>query len=145
MFVDESKGTGKGYDIAYIAVNKSGVALIDVSRAAKVPLAKDKRAYLLSTSKPGEITVDMCAGAPGDQIVVRAALDVVTVRDAHQPCDVEVAMRGAWYGSVKSDRGDILVRGDGRHEQWSLRRKTQARVDRLRRWLRRHNQVHSGQ
>ncbi len=124
VLLDESKGSGTGYDTAYIAASKADLAMVDVTRAVKVSLkdnpgkfpgaaATDSTLWL--ANKPGELSTEICIGEPGDQVTERARVDGFKVYQRQtgvrtEPCSAEVTVRGGWYGTITTSKGKLQVR-----------------------------------
>jgi hypothetical protein len=126
VLVDESKGSGTGYDTAYIAASKADLAVFDVAQAVKVSLrdnpgkfygATEADSMLSLSDKPGELSTEICIGEPGDQVIKRAAVDGFNIRLRQtgaraEPCTAEVTLRGGWYGNLKTSKGELQVRAE---------------------------------
>jgi hypothetical protein len=124
VIVDESKGTGTGYDTAYIIRSKAGIVRIDVALAEKVMLrenpdkfygAAETDSMLSMVEKPGELLTWICTGRPGGQATEQAAVDGFNIclkrtGGKAKPCEADVTLRGGWFGAVKTSNGELRVR-----------------------------------
>lgn len=104
--LDRSQGTDKGYDTAYLLLNEQVVDKIDLKKAVKVHLRKDKNGYLSNLDK--FTLVDLPFGEGKDRVTKRTPLYVV-----YNPDDVfniAVLPLGNMSGTVKTDKGNLTVR-----------------------------------
>ncbi len=108
VVLDESAGTGKGYDLAYVTDTAKDNAP-DLSKAVKVTLKKQDDGAQLGGS--GSMNINI--GEPGAQVVKQAmiSLDVLFSEEAKEMPDFSIiSIGGGWQGKVKTDAGEVEVR-----------------------------------
>lgn len=119
LIVDESKGTGKGYDVAYISLISNG-ELLDVRQATKVQLVKSGK-----TLKSGPFTMDVPYGA--SKTIRKTTLSIVIDLDDLFGSGIlsyftTIRFWSGWSGSIKTDGEDLKVvlddqNADGKFER----------------------------
>lgn len=115
FFLDESRGTGRGYDTVYVSPvdNDTGEpTATSISGCVRVAMHKfgDKLMPRKSDGAPVEIKI----GPKGSQVVKKAALDLLVdlrpgARGKLEPYQIEMKRRGNWRGKLQSDSGDVVV------------------------------------
>lgn len=109
--IDESKGTGKGYDVLYIQHVGSTIGIKDLSKAIQIPLVKKNGRYCPATTTPVFIELPV----EGSETPRRVAVDItIGIPDGADPkmckdlaCNLTI--KGACTGKVKTDEGDLDV------------------------------------
>jgi hypothetical protein len=119
--LDESKGTGTGYDTGYISATPARMDQdsLDVSQATRFPLVRDGDALRSDPDSPA--TFDVLLGPAGSQVQKPVSVEFeVWVQPAGGPnsqpgnepevrMQARLALHGGWYGALKTDAGDVLV------------------------------------
>ncbi len=108
VFLDESKGTGTGYDTAYVLEGELGESECDLTADAFKIKLKKQDGLLQSAESSGPV-VDLTIGEEGSQITKKAVLGVDVHMSGEQPQLAMLVMRGGWYGTLKTDKGDLDV------------------------------------
>lgn len=115
VVLDESRGTGKGYDVLYLLITPPPEGHIDLSQATRIPLMRDNEDdELVPTDEAVDYLVDLPLGPEGLGVTKQAAVDVTVSLasdgpDAGEPESVSLVLRGGWYGSIKTDAGSLRV------------------------------------
>lgn len=104
IVLDESKGTGKGYDTAYI-MPSSGDTEIRLKRMIQVPL---KRQGSFFVAKAFPISIQM--GSIRRQRVFDLRIQMQRRCDSTPHAKTRLYVTGGWYGSIKTDQGVIQMR-----------------------------------
>jgi len=104
--LDESRGTGKGYDTIYLGEAGSYPQADDVKVMTRIPLTKhgnalEARGYLARV--PNGKLLGNSGPKRRFDVRVEPASDKTSYR-------VSVYVRGAWRGAIKTDRGLVAVR-----------------------------------
>ena len=112
ILLDESKGTGKGYDTAYIVPKPAGDSTIDLGQATAIPLKRNGEA--LESDPTNKAEVYLLIGEKGAQVPQKAAASVSvefhSTQERKEPwVYATVELRGGWHGTVKTDGGDLEV------------------------------------
>lgn len=112
IVIDESDGTGTGYDIAYVFERPSDDSAYDLGSAAKIKL--NRNGQVLVPQDADGLLIDQTMGRPGSQITKKAALSLsaaMTVREdgKEEPDHAVLTLRGGWYGKLRTDEGELDV------------------------------------
>jgi len=102
--LDESKGTGAGYDTLYIVTQRSRDGIFDAKQAIAVPLIKAD-GYLISDPDT-QLTLTVPFGGVPREVTAAASAMVRTIGKETRGY-VEVALGGAWVGKVRTDKGEL--------------------------------------
>jgi len=114
VYVDESAGTGTGYDTGYITrklMIRDGET-IDASEMTKFALIKDGDAFRPDPSQPLQLDVMLGPPEAGVHKTVLVALEAKMASSSvagkpRMQCSLKA--RGGWFGSVKTDSADLPV------------------------------------
>jgi len=128
IILDESKGDGKGYDVAYLFSSDidGGDEPLDLSTVVNIPLMLDPRmkkegaemweGFQMLVSDPKQTyAIDLTFGEEGSQITKKAEVDVsINIMESDEPDipDINFAsinIKGAWTGKIKTSEGDMDV------------------------------------
>lgn len=106
IILDESKGTGKGYDTAYMIPSVSN---LDLKNATAIELARVNSLIVTDRSKLYE--VNLHTGTESSSPVKKYAvnLSVYLAKPESEVSRVLVEMAGAWSGAIKTDEGEVPV------------------------------------
>jgi len=111
IIIDESKGTGKGYDSAYLIPVSAEPPITDVRQATVIALKK--RGTWLEAADGNKVIVDVLLGEKGSEIAQKASVDlrisVSTSRTGRGAGVAWLALLGGWYGRIKTDTGEVPV------------------------------------
>lgn len=120
VIVDESKGTGTGYDVAYLAGTASKGSLVDLKDVMRLALAKssdhsEANVVLASLSDGSQPLIDLglysLLFSPTNKAAVDLSVHFATDgAEKRLPMSADLSLRGGWYGKIKSDTGDLTVR-----------------------------------
>lgn len=108
IILDESRGTGKGWDTAYITrISERGI-----DKAVKIQLKREDNT--LKPSSRSGATIELITGGDGSQKTRKAAIDLEIYLEADQegnlcPSFAMLTLRGGWYGKLKTDSGELVV------------------------------------
>jgi len=111
VVLDESKGTGKGYDTAYVTPAADALESGGLSRATKLPLKNRGGWVEFDGKEPPE--VDLTFGEPGSQVKQKAGISLMATlyqpRTGPTMAYAFVGVLGCWSGKIKTDTGEIAV------------------------------------
>jgi len=111
VLLDESKGTGQGYDVAYVTAEQSGASRIDLKQAARIPLKLNRD--VLESDRENPVRVNVEIGEYGSMVTKQADV-MLSVRFAAGPSGqgeptAYTTLRGGWSGTIKTDAGPVDV------------------------------------
>ena len=112
VILDESKGTGTGYDAAYVFENLPDDSEYDLGSAVKIKLKRNGQ-VLVPQDANGHL-VDRTIGDEGSRITKKVALSLsvhMTAREdgKEEPRYAVLTLRGGWYGKINTDAGELDV------------------------------------
>ncbi|MEN6520537.1 MAG: hypothetical protein ABFD46_05215 [Armatimonadota bacterium] len=112
MVLDESKGTGKGYDVAYISLAASG-KLTDVAQAIKLPLRKSNNAPLMwkdvKVLESDKFTLDIPYTSSNIIRKTTISLEIDIFDDGNITGTAAIKLWSGWSGVIKTDGEDLKV------------------------------------
>jgi hypothetical protein len=117
VVIDESKGTGSGYDVAYLFSPVSDQARLDVGQAIVFALKLNAQGQPTPKSND-EPMMEWAVGAGDGRRVVRAPVNLGFGKDRNGSSHEMLCrlwLRGGWYGKVPTDAGDrdLLAKNQG--------------------------------
>jgi hypothetical protein len=108
VVVDESEGTGSGYDVAYLFSPVSDQGRLDVNDAVTIPLKVNLQGCLMPRTSD-ERVIAWAAGTGHERRVVKAPVDLAFQTDrsgsSHEML-CRMWLRGGWYARLQTDAGD---------------------------------------
>jgi len=111
VVLDESKGTGKGYDTLYIGQPNIYMDSYDVGQMTRIPLTRRGR-DLVADGYLARVPTDPWSGKLGAKRRFDVKVEFNRADGADKPSQVFIFIRGAWYGTVKTDKGPVRARLD---------------------------------
>ena len=106
--LDESKGSGKGYDTAYIGTGSVYITDVDCRKMVKIPLVA-RNGGLYATAFAADVPAGRRNAAPARRLFDIAARVQPDGRGGVTG-KAWIYIRGAWHGRIKTDRGYVPVR-----------------------------------
>lgn len=118
IILDESAGTGKGYDTAYLFVGSIDEEKQDITQAIKILLVKEEEDILFSKDS---YTIDLPVMEKGvrvtEKAIVKLAFSIREVdleqengaRGQYKVGYANISIRGGLFGKIKTDLGEIQV------------------------------------
>jgi hypothetical protein len=104
VVLDESKGTGKGYDTLYVGLATVGQD-INLRTMVRVPL-RLQHGVLVADGYAANVPM----GSSRRQRFIDASIRLKRSKDGSLSSWTRIYVRGAWYGSVKTNQGIMNVR-----------------------------------
>jgi len=114
VIIDESKGTGNGYDTAYFAPAALTDPKSDLKQAGSVTLKVDPSGTGYDPDLKEPLAVSFPIGPAGSRIVQKAAISPVfriylPDKEGKRTGFANLWVRGGWYGKIKTDEGELEI------------------------------------